>query len=313
MNVLSIDIDFLFTEMRKYHKFINEDIEPEKAWECMKIIKPELTFKPDGNTTKWLLNVLKIKCKEAKETFLIEEHDQIVPILRELKCNQATMYNIDYHHDITYEASITDLDISNWVLHSRHENLIKDYKWIKQDDSDMCGFRAFTYQQDSWKDVDVNILPNFDYVIFCVSKHYTPVWSWGVARKLKSWLDMEIRNRFTESDPPIFDITEFKEFDGLECVEDVERVYYQYKGFYVESEKFFGVNWLSFINLGKRKLNVLTQCNELLGRLIKKDTIGFSWETGYKSEVLIKRLVRKYDIINTTVKGNRTEILLKKE
>jgi len=26
MNVLSIDIDFLFTEMREYHKYINEDI-----------------------------------------------------------------------------------------------------------------------------------------------------------------------------------------------------------------------------------------------------------------------------------------------
>lgn len=313
MNILSIDIDFLFTEMKEYHKYINEDVAPSKAWECIKIIKPELTFKPDKKSFAWLLEVLEKKCKNSKDTFLIEEHDQIVGILKELKCEDASMYNIDYHHDLTYTGEISDLNISNWVVHSRHMNLIKEYNWIKQDDSDMCQYRPFKYKQDSWKDIDPDVLPEFDYVIFCVSKHYTPYEQWGVAGKLKSILDMEIRNRFTETDPPIFDITEFKEFDGKDIVEDVEVAWYQYKGFYVQSEKFYGVNWLSFINLEGKKLNVLTACDNLLAKLIKKDTIGFCWENGYKSEVLIKRLARKYVIINKTVKDNRTEILLKKE
>lgn len=313
MKVLSIDIDFLFTEMKTYHKYMNEDIAPEKAWQCLKIIKPELTFKPDKASTRFLIDVLRKKCRSAKETFLIQEHDGIIPVLREIGAKDATVFNIDYHHDITYKGEISDLDISNWVVYGRHENLIREYNWIKQDDSDMCEYRPFRYKQDSWKDINVDLLPEFDYVVFCISKHYTPFDFWDVAKKLKSYLDVKVRNRFTESERPKFNIKDFKEFEGLDIVEEVEEAWFEYNGFYIQSEKFFGVNWLSMINIEKRKLNVLTQISEFVDRMIKKSNVGFCWNTGYKSEALIRRLSKKYVIISETVKDNKTEIILKKE
>lgn len=313
MNVLSIDIDFLFTEMREYHKYINEDIAPDKAWKCIKLIKPELSYMPDKKSFKFLMDLLSSKCKNSVKTFLIQEHDEIIKVLRDNNLKEVSMYNIDYHHDLTYTASIEDLNISNWVVHGRHQNLIKDYAWIKQDDSDMCQYRPFKYKQDSWKDINVDLLPEFDYVIFCVSKHYTPYQHWGMAKKLKAILDNRIRNRFTESDAPIFNISDFPEFDGTDIDCEVETCWYAYNGFYVQSEKINDVTWLSFINIDNKKLNVITPCYHLLNDIISKGKVGFSWVNGYKSEVLINRLLRKYVILSEEVKGNRTEIILKKE
>lgn len=54
--------------------------------------------------------------------------------------------------------------------------------------------------------------------------------------------------------------------------------------------------WLSIICIGDKKENILAPSLRLLNKVIKNYKIGFCWEKGYKSEILIKRLSKNFKV-----------------
>lgn len=314
MKVLSIDIDVLF-QCSTYQDFQDEDLEPEQSWQVIKWKSEKRgynnnLFEPDFDTLDFIKKVLQKKCTNAL-SYTICEHDEIYEILKELPEKNNHVTNIDNHHDITYGDDISELTIANWVSHGRKDGLILDYLWICRDDSEVCNMSPFGYLRSSWKDVNVDALPEYDVVVFCISKHYTPPKYWDVAQLLNEYLCNIVQNDFIECDEPIIDISKYPEYDGEEDGKKLTAsTWYKYFDFYVNAELVEGVLWLSFINLGKN-VNVLTPCTRLLYQLIQDNTIGFCWSTGYKSEVLIKRLAKPYDIIDQYEKGSKSHYILK--
>lgn len=108
------------------------------------------------------------------------------------KCFEDNLYNFDYHEDISYEedaAEDIDLSIENWIQFARKKNLVKRLAWIGQDDSRKAHQTLIKIGNTSWKDYDWQNFPNFDLVVICVSKHFTPPKHWGLAKKLKEFTE----------------------------------------------------------------------------------------------------------------------------
>ena len=63
--------------------------------------------------------------------------------------------------------------------------------WIHQDGSEMCFDSPIQYIHYSWKDLtskDIDLIPEYDAVVFCVSKYFTPYKYWNIAEELQSYL-----------------------------------------------------------------------------------------------------------------------------
>lgn len=77
-----------------------------------------------------------------------------------------------------------EVTIENWVLHGRQRNMIKDYDWVCQEDSKVPASLTFKMKGSCFKDINFNCIPNFDLVVICVSKYFTPPKWWYMANNL---------------------------------------------------------------------------------------------------------------------------------
>lgn len=175
MKVLSIDLDWLFLDCPEYQKYMDCEVDWETSWRVIKAYLPDSDFKPCQDSLEYLKYILKNSCKGAKVD-IIEEHDEILDVMRRNNYKDAEIINFDHHHDISYGDDDHDLSIENWVLFGRKEGLIKEYVWIHQDNSKLCQHAAFKYLHESWKDTPVELFDKhkFDHVVICISKHFTP-------------------------------------------------------------------------------------------------------------------------------------------
>lgn len=194
-NIMSLDIDFFFTEMNTYQRYMDTDLTPRQSWQLVKWRAErdgkKLSFEPCNLSLEYIKNILANKCKGAK-VVLITEHDEIIKVLEKEKCFEDNLYNFDYHEDISYEedgAEDVELSIENWIQFARKKNLVKRLAWIGQDDSRKAHQTLIQIGNTSWKDFDWQICPDFDLVVVCVSKHFTPPKYWGLAKKLKEFTE----------------------------------------------------------------------------------------------------------------------------
>ena len=194
-NIMSLDIDFFFTEMNTYQKYMDNDLTPRQSWQLVKWRAErdgkKLSFEPCNLSLEYIKNVLMNRCKGAK-VVLITEHDEIIRVLEKEKCFEDNLYNFDYHEDISYQedpGEDIELDIENWIQFARKKNLVKRLAWIGQDDSRKTQQTLIKIGNTSWKDYDWQDFPNFDLVVICVSKHFTPPKYWGLAKKLKEFTE----------------------------------------------------------------------------------------------------------------------------
>ncbi|MGL4672890.1 hypothetical protein [Cetobacterium sp.] len=192
MKVLSIDIDFLFTGMNEIQKYFDVDLSPIRSWKVVNWKSKGTKYLPCQDSADWLDNLLKIKIKKDTKVFLIEEHDGIIKVLRENKCDKVDMFNIDYHNDISYGNEDEELNLENWVQFARKENLIKNYNWICQDDSKVCKDSPIFHNFCSWKDVNLELIPEFDIIVLCTSKHFTPPKYWGLCERISKDINYRI-------------------------------------------------------------------------------------------------------------------------
>lgn len=175
MRILSIDLDWLFLDCPTYHKRMDTEVDWETSWRVIRAYFPNTEFKPCEESRDFLNHILRNSCKNAKIE-IISEHDEIIQFMRDKKCYKAEVINFDMHHDLSYFGDDSKLDIENWVTFGRKENLIGEYTWIHQDNSELSQGCAFKYHRDSWKDLDVSMFDRFefDHVVICISKHFTP-------------------------------------------------------------------------------------------------------------------------------------------
>ncbi|MGL4998248.1 MAG: hypothetical protein ACRC0R_03925 [Cetobacterium sp.] len=193
MNVLSVDIDFLFTDMNLIQKCFDVDLSPERSWQVVGWKNEGKKFEPCKKSADFLNEVLKNKVTSKTKIEVIVEHDEIIKILEDNNCEEVNMFNIDNHHDISYGDNLENLTIENWVLHARKRNLIRKYSWICQDDSEKCENTTILYDFCSWKDVDIEKIPKMDIIVLCVSRHFTPIKYWGLADSISKELNYLIQ------------------------------------------------------------------------------------------------------------------------
>lgn len=190
-NILSIDIDFFMKDLIEYQKFVDDEVEdPNLAWDIAKM-KYQKDFIIDEEAKLWVKDLIQKKCSNVKKFCIIQEHDEIYNLMKSWGCNNASCTNIDYHHDITYQQDDSKLNIENWVKYARKDNLIYSYLWIHQDGSEMCVESPIQYMHGSWKDFtykEMDLIPEYDAVVFCVSKYFTYYKYWNIAEELQSYL-----------------------------------------------------------------------------------------------------------------------------
>jgi len=306
-NIISIDIDVMF-DCYKYEKLSNHDIDASKSWTMIESLG--VNYKPNIDILRHITSLLSTNCSDAKVR-VIEEHDEIIEVMRDNNCNKCSMYNLDNHHDITYGGDDSKLSLENWVKFARHENLIDKYTWIHTDMSEMCHISPILYNHNSWKDVSLSDYPKFDLVVICVSHHFTPRKYWtSICNVLLDALPQGMKY-FREVNVHSFNMNRL---DGLYdylidgTYPNINRLF-RYKDCYGIYEK--ENNSMSIVNLGKQfNIQVI---KEVVDLLLKEYEYGtFNWIKGIKNEVLIKRMLRGYDIIDEMVDGNEITIKFKR-
>lgn len=177
---LSIDIDVFF-DCHKYAKYMEYNIDPIKAWKMIDVLG--VKYEPSIIAMNRVIDMLKEKCVNA-EVVSIQEHDEIIEVLRDYECQEVTMYNVDNHHDITYGEDDTELNLENWVRHGKQDGLIGDYTWIHRPMSDIRLDSPFGFKRDCIEDISFDLIEEIDLVVICVSKHFTPPEYWNIIPKI---------------------------------------------------------------------------------------------------------------------------------
>lgn len=185
---LTIDLDMLFLDCPTYHKTIDEELTPEHSWEVIRAKHKDLTFEPDRYTLAWLIQLLTLTTTANTTVNIINEHDEMINVLKENNAFNAHCTNIDYHHDLRYDDEVGELSIENWVTYARKGMFIKDYHWITQDDASMCPLNTFSYTYSTWKDTALDLVEPYDVITICISKHFTPPEHWQLADELLNFI-----------------------------------------------------------------------------------------------------------------------------
>lgn len=311
MNILSIDLDILMRGCNKYQKYIDLELTPEQSWQVIEWKTGKKEYPLDKKCLSFIIDVLSKKCKKA-ESYIIDDHDEIIDILK-MYPKHSFVTNFDFHSDISYGNDDTELTIENWVKHARNDDLINQYLWVCQDSSEVSPYNTFNYSRSSWKDLDVDSLPNYDVVVFCISHHFLPPKYWSMAQDLREYLCNFVQNDFVLCDDPQIDESQYPDYDGwMTDVVVKKEAWYKYYDYYVQAELIDNVVWLSIISLGSKK-NILAPCHRLLEGILKHYNVGFTWTKGYKSESLIKRLIKSHKIISKGCVNNKNKVILNKE
>ena len=312
MNILSIDIDFLSKDCLKYQSYIDDELTPEQSWKVIEWKTGTQDYDIDYESLEFLKELLKKKCKGA-EHYLIREHDEILKILK-LYGKNNSITNIDFHSDITYGNGDVELNIENWVQFARKYSYIKDYLWICRDDSEINTLSPFNYMRSSWKDINIDGLSNYDVVIFCISHQFTPIKHWGKAQYLREYLANEINNEFCLCQEPDFDENLYPNYIGKDTESQLKKsAWYKYFNYYMNGELIDDVVWISIINLGNDSKNILSPIQKIMTDILKFYDVGIAWDKGYKTENLIRRLVKIHNIKKEFSDDISNNIILKKE
>lgn len=298
MNILSIDVDVFFNG-HTFAKHTNFNVSPELNWKLMDMIVTEdreVDLEVDFKSLSKVVDIIENKCKNAKVRY-ITEHDEIIEVMKEFKCKEATMYNCDDHHDLSYDNDDTTLTIENWVRHAKAKRLIKDYHWIHRPLSDMRYQSSFYHTRTCLDDINVDDIEDIDLVVICLSRHFTPKKYWtSIPNLLFSFLGEDLKH-FKEVSPmniPIKSVENADDYLVDGTLPDVYRVF-RNKDLYVVVER-DGDVYMSMFSVGG-KSNLFT-IKEVVDKMLDEyGCVIFDFKKGIRNEMFIKRLVRNYTII----------------
>ena len=297
MKILSIDLDILMKDCLSYQGYIDEELTPLQSWQVIKWKSGKSFYPICEDTLKFIKEILYKKCRKSS-AYIIDEHDEIVKILSELPEKNNHVTNLDFHHDITYGNGDEELNIENWVQHARKHGYLLDYFWINRDDSEVVPFCPFNYLRSSWKDVNIDQLPEYDVVVFCISHQFTHPCHWELAQELKEYLHNEVQGKFTLCSDPEVQEEEISTYSSPELLPETafQTYFMKYFNYYIEIQKIDDIVWFGIFKTGNDSRNILSASKKVLDDIIEKYDIGFCWVEGYKSECYIRRLAKNYTV-----------------
>lgn len=306
------DIDVFFKDCFKYQKYIDDELTPLQSWKVIEWKTGTQDYSVDDDCLEFVKDILKSKCKKS-EHFLIKEHDEIIDIIKNYGKNNFVT-NIDFHCDVTYGNDDSNLNIENWVKHGRINNYIGQYLWICQDGSEDNHLSPFKYTKTSWKDLIIDNLPEYDLVVFCISHQFTPPKHWGLANYLRTYLANKIQNDFVLCKEPQFDESKYPYFYTKdEGIKVEQSAWYKYYDYYINAELSDNIVWLSIINIGDRKRNILSPVSRLVSGILKYYNVGFTWDKEYITSNFINRLANEHKIKEKFDTKYSHNIILEKE
>ena len=139
--ILSIDLDILFApQIGIYNNLINNTINYESNWDNISDEYDIYNFLPNNKYYNILIDILNVYDDQVNKIYIGEDHSSILTALNNEKESFYTpykfnIYNIDFHHDISYNQS-QQIDIynqiascSNWVGFLSYYNFLEEYYW----------------------------------------------------------------------------------------------------------------------------------------------------------------------------------------
>lgn len=302
-NVLSLDIDVLF-ECDEYARFMNYDLEPELAWDIVELIKSRgysISLEPNIEALGKMISILEDKCKGAKVR-IIQEHDEIVDIMKEFNCVKSSVYNFDFHQDIAYGNDDTQLNIENWSRHAKKLGLMDKYYWIHREMSDIRVDSPFLFNRDNLLDIDNSLLPEMDLVVICISHHFTPIKYWDIIPNILLEAVRGDLRHFSEVTPTTLSPSLMEGLDDYlidGTMPDIFRLFRSNdKQMFVAVEKADEGVAMSMISLSGK--GNLFKMKEVVDKMLDEyGVVEFNYKDGIRNEVFIKRLVRYYKVIDS--------------
>ena len=86
---------------------------------------------------------------------------------------------------------------------------------------------------------------------------------------------------------------------------------YRHNDYYVGLREMAGIMYADILNLGEPE-NIYPEIKELIKRKIHVfGEVGFYFPVGYKSEILVKRIIRGYEVVHDETYKNFRTIIIK--
>ena len=86
---------------------------------------------------------------------------------------------------------------------------------------------------------------------------------------------------------------------------------YKHNDYYIGFREVVGIMFVDILNMGEPE-NILSACRELLKRKIKVfGEMGFYFPYGYKTGILVKRMIQGYEVVHDETYNNFRTIIIK--
>jgi hypothetical protein len=177
MNVLSIDIDYVFAPgIAEYDDDVLGSRQP-LAEQLKQLTKLGHTPEISKVLLEQIASALKV-CSIETPYHVIDHHHDILGLISDNA--KSTVYNFDHHHDVSYGSWHDNgkLDEGNWVSFALEAKKVHKYHWIRNSSSENLDPRYKTaaitehiLANDAQEFIDN--LPEVDIIVFCCSPHWT--------------------------------------------------------------------------------------------------------------------------------------------
>lgn len=140
--ILSIDLDILFSPyIGIYNSLIQGLPSHELTWEFLDTQYNQASFFPNKEYYEILEKIIRYYSLQVNEVYIGEDHSSILTAIehnKDIFTNpyQFNIYNIDFHHDITYQEKecVNNFDkklsnCSDWVGFLNYHNFLNTYHW----------------------------------------------------------------------------------------------------------------------------------------------------------------------------------------
>lgn len=299
-NLVSIDIDCLF-ECDEYAKYMNYDLDADLAWDVVELIadRMNLNLKPNMDAVSKVVSILENRCSNAKVR-IIQEHDEIIDVMKEFGCKKSTVYNIDFHQDVTYNNDDDKLNIENWARYAKKLGLMESYNWLHREMSDVRVDSPFKFNRDNLLDINELLLPEIDLVVICISHHFTPRKYWDtIPNVLLNYVRGDLKH-FQEVTTTTLSKDILSGLDDYLIDGTMPNIYRLFRcdDTYIVIER-DGLDTVCISMLDVSGKGNLFRIKEVIDKMFTEyNYIEFCYKSGIRNEKFIHRLAKNYTIVD---------------
>lgn len=168
MNIVSIDFDIIMAPSIEFYNHMTGNPQLFNNY-LTQMFQADLTHYQ--RLTKWLISQSKNLQKE--DIVFIFSHDSLINYI---SSEEDIVINIDHHHDLGYpdpKNEAPKIHCGNWAQYLLENNLIKDYIWIKNENSNPIKEFNQKIKEYNFKNYQLDNL-KADKIIICLSPEWIP-------------------------------------------------------------------------------------------------------------------------------------------